>query len=196
MKYNAKYDRYVTKGGLVYRYNAKKDRLIQCKLSCRKGYLLVSVSKPKICIISVHRLVYETFVGEIPQECEIDHINTIRDDNRIENLRCVPHKENCNNSLTRTHISKAHKGKPSWIKGKHHCEETKRRLSESNKGKTLSEETKRKLSESHKGKALSEFGRKFKEHFGITNCENPKLYNKERMWYLNHNKTCRWEKDK
>ena len=186
MKYNAKYNRYVTKGGLVYRYNAKKDRLIQCKLSCCNGYLIVCVSKPKICNIKVHRLVYETFVGEIPQECEIDHINTVSADNRLENLRCVTHKENVNNPLTRIHISKALKGKPAWNKGKPSW----------NKGKHLSEETKRKMSESLKGKARSEFGRKFKEHFGITNCENPKLYNTERMWYSNHNKTCRWEKDK
>lgn len=151
MKYNEKYDRYVTKGGLVYRYNAKKDRLIQCKLSCCYGYLTIGVSKPKICMISVHRLVWETFVGEIPEGYEIDHINTVRDDNRIENLRCITHKDNCNNSLTRKHISKAH--------------------------------------------ALSEFGRKFKEHFGITKCENPKLYHKEWLWYDNHNNRCRWEKE-
>ena len=160
MKYNAKYDRYVTKGGLVYRYNAKKDRLIQCKLSCRKGYLLVSVSKPKICVISVHRVVYETFVGEIPQGYEIDHINTVRDDNRLENLRVVTRKENMNNPITKINISDYMKGRQS----------------------------------NNKGKTSSEFGRKFKEHFGITRCDNVKLYTNERMWYLNHNKTCRWEK--
>lgn len=57
------------------------------------------------------------------------------------------------------------------------------------KGKHLSEESKIKLSESKK----SDFGNKFFEHFGFTNSENQKLYNKERMWYQRHNKTCRWE---
>lgn len=33
MKYNEKYDRYVTKSGLVYRYDKKTDRLIQCNLT-------------------------------------------------------------------------------------------------------------------------------------------------------------------
>ena len=110
MKYNEKYDRYVTKGGLVYRYNAKKDRLIQCKLTKdRKGYLIVGVKITKK-IMKVHRLVYETFVGEIPNGYEIDHINTIRDDNRLENLRCVTSYENNNNPLTRKHRNEAQKG--------------------------------------------------------------------------------------
>lgn len=169
MKYNAKYDRWVTKGGLVYRYDKKKDRLVQCKLTKdRKGYLTVSVKRPKK-IMSVHRLVYETFVGEIPCGYEIDHLNTIRDDNRFDNLRLVTHKENCNNLLTRKHRSEA-------LKGMH-----------------LNEETKKKMSDAHKGKALSEFGRKFKEYFEITNYENPKLYHRELTWYKRHNKVCRWE---
>lgn len=49
------------------------------------------------------------------------------------------------------------------------------------------------MSEVRKGKIKSEFGRKFKEHFGITSYENPKLYYREIHWYYNHNKKCRWE---
>lgn len=44
-----------------------------------------------------------------------------------------------------------------------------------------------------KGKVFSEFGRKFKEHFGITLTDNPKLYLYHRNWYRNHNNTCKWE---
>lgn len=104
MKYNEKYDRYITKGGLVYRYSKRQDRLILCKdrLS-RNGYLQVGVSNPKITLIYVHRLVYETFIGNIPDCMQIDHINTIKTDNRLENLRCVTHKENMNNPLTIKH---------------------------------------------------------------------------------------------
>lgn len=32
MKYIEKYKRYVTKGGLVYRYDSKQDKLVLCKL--------------------------------------------------------------------------------------------------------------------------------------------------------------------
>ena len=59
----------------------------------------------------VHRVVYETFIGVIPDGYEIDHINAIRDDNRLKNLRCVTHKENTNNPLTIKHYSDANKGK-------------------------------------------------------------------------------------
>lgn len=44
-----------------------------------------------------------------------------------------------------------------------------------------------------KGIAHSKFGDKFKEHFGITYNDKLKLYKRERQWYINHGKTCRWE---
>ena len=54
-------------------------------------------------------------------------------------------------------------GKKNPLYGKHHAEETKRKISEANKGKNhpnygkhLSEETKKKMSEAKKGKKLSE----------------------------------------
>ena len=97
MKYNAKYDRWVSKDGLVYRYDNKNDKLVLCKIKPHYGYERV---KTKEGYRFVHRIVYETFVGEISQGYELDHINTIRDDNRLENLRIVTHKENINNKLT------------------------------------------------------------------------------------------------
>lgn len=100
MKYNAKYDRYFTKGGLVYRYDSKQDKLVLIEpRNHTNGYKQTHYPKHKT--FYVHRAVYETFVGEIPVGYEIDHINTIRDDNRLENLRAVTHLENVNNPLTR-----------------------------------------------------------------------------------------------
>ena len=49
------------------------------------------------------------------------------------------------------HMKLHHLGKPTWIKGKHLSEETRKKMSEAKKGKHLSEEHKRKLSEAHKG---------------------------------------------
>lgn len=43
-----------------------------------------------------------------------------------------------------------------------------------------------------KGKVFSEFGRKFKEHFGMTCTDNPKLYYYERNYFRKYN-ICRWE---
>jgi hypothetical protein len=61
------------------------------------------------------------------------------------------------------------------------------------KRKSLSPEARRKMIVSKKGKHRSEFGYKFKEHYGMTKTDNMNLYVKEQMWYLRHNKICRWE---
>lgn len=112
MKYNSKYDRYVTNGGLVYRYSKKQDKLILCKLTTdRDGYLKMTVSKPENKSLRVHRLVYETFNGEIPDGYDIDHINTIRNDNRLKNLRVATRSENMLNPITIKRSSEAKKGK-------------------------------------------------------------------------------------
>jgi len=42
----------------------------------------------------VHRLVWMKFRGEIPEHLEIDHINDIRSDNRLENLQLLTHQAN------------------------------------------------------------------------------------------------------
>ena len=111
MKYNEKYNRYVTKGSLVYRYDSKQDKLVLCNIRKDKdGYLQINVCKPKKTTVRLHRLVYETFVGEIPEGYTIDHINTIKDDNRLENLRCVTMAENNKNPITKEHRSEASKG--------------------------------------------------------------------------------------
>lgn len=46
---------------------------------------------------STHRVIWEMFNGPIPNGMEIDHINHIRDDNRIENLRMVTKQSNMEN---------------------------------------------------------------------------------------------------
>lgn len=46
----------------------------------------------------MHRIVYESFHGPIPDGLEINHKNGIRDDNRPENLEAVTHGENMSHS--------------------------------------------------------------------------------------------------
>lgn len=53
----------------------------------------------------VHRLVAKAFVLNPKNNSQIDHINTVRTDNRAENLQWVTCKENCNNPLTLKHKS-------------------------------------------------------------------------------------------
>lgn len=62
----------------------------------RSGYFSVCVNKQKNLL--VHRLVLETFVGQCPEGMECDHVNRDRSDNRLQNLRWVPHKENQRNT--------------------------------------------------------------------------------------------------
>lgn len=115
MKYNAKYDRWVTKEGLVYRkFN---DKLVLCATEIRKGYERVNCKGHKT--VSVHRLVYETFVGEIPADKEIDHVDTNKLNNKLDNLKYVTRVENMNNPLTKKHMRESMIGKN---KGKIHCE--------------------------------------------------------------------------
>ena len=53
-------------------------------------------------------------------------------------------------------------------------------------------EIREKIGNANKNKPRSIFGKKFKEHFGFSRYGNVKLYNKERLWFINHGK-CRWE---
>jgi len=49
----------------------------------------------------VHRIIWEMEVGDIPEGMVIDHINHIRSDNRISNLRAVTVLENTRNASER-----------------------------------------------------------------------------------------------
>lgn len=60
-------------------------------------------------IISVHRLVAETFIPNPDGKPCIDHINTIKTDNRVSNLRWCTQQENMLNPLTYEKINEAKK---------------------------------------------------------------------------------------
>lgn len=71
----------------------------------RYGYYVVTVTngiKRKTC--KVHRLVAEAFIPNPNQKKQVDHINRIRTDNRVENLRWATNKENARNSNHQTMI--------------------------------------------------------------------------------------------
>ena len=118
---------------------------IQIYLSNKNGYSRY---------FKIHRLVAHMFVDEYFDGAEVDHINTIKTDNRAENLRWVTRIENRNNPLTVEHFSESNSGENHWNYGNNLSDEIKQKISESHKGKHLSGETKQKLSEANKGKNM------------------------------------------
>lgn len=105
---------------------------------------------------AVHRLIAMAFVLNPENKPEVDHVNTIRDDNRPENLRWVTRKENCNNSLSLKHAGDARRGEKHYMYGKKWSEDVIRRRSEKIKGHVVSEETRRKIGDANRGRKLSE----------------------------------------
>lgn len=138
MKYYEEKNLYVSEEGLVY--DKINDEYVQRKLVPNgDGYL-------KTKGILVHRLVWELFNGPIPQGFEIDHINAVKDDNRLVNLRLVTHSENLANPITRKRRSEAMKGSKNPAYGK-------KPWNKGLKGTTkVSEERKERYSQMYKGK--------------------------------------------
>lgn len=52
-----------------------------------------------------HRVIYEHVHGPLPAYMQIDHINGVRTDNRISNLRAVTNMHNCQNRHKATKLS-------------------------------------------------------------------------------------------
>ena len=66
----------------------------------RNGYLRVNFANGHH---SIHRLVWETFNGKIPEDMVIDHIDGNRSNNALSNLRLVTQAENMNNAQANGH---------------------------------------------------------------------------------------------
>ena len=82
--------------GHIMAQSVDKDGYLRCCLSkngIRKNY-------------HVHRIVLSAFVPNPEGKPHVDHINTIRDDNRVENLRWATQTENNNNQRTIQHLKK------------------------------------------------------------------------------------------
>lgn len=73
---------------------------------CPKGYVRISVDAK---IYAAHRLAWLHMYGVWPRN-EIDHINRVRNDNRIENLREADRSLNCHNSRLRVDNVSGHRG--------------------------------------------------------------------------------------
>ena len=77
-----------------------------------KGYYQVELCKnSKVRFYYVHRLVWEAFNGSIPENMQVNHLNEIKTDNRLENLNLMTAKENLNWGTRNERMAKS-KSKP------------------------------------------------------------------------------------
>ena len=80
----------VTKSGYKQVYKEKIMALV-----VRKGYYTIWLRKDGVRKShAVHRLVYEAFVGDIPNDMVVDHIDCNKLNNNVNNLDCVSQQEN------------------------------------------------------------------------------------------------------
>lgn len=98
------------KNGILYRLKSSGGSLPGKPLGCMcpEGYLVVGFNRK---VHRVHRIVWIYFNQEIPEGLEVDHINTVRSDNRIENLRIGTKAQNSQN------LKKANKNSKTGILG-------------------------------------------------------------------------------
>lgn len=128
------------------------------------GYLQVILTKnnkPKT--YQVHRLVALTFLENIENKPCVNHINGIKDFNKIDNLEWVTHKENTKHMYD--------------ILDYKVSDETKNKLSNSGKGRKHKEESKRKISISKNKKIII-------NGINFTSIEEASLYHGKRKTYF------------
>ena len=75
------------------------------------GYIRIS---RKNKIIHLHRWIWLEIFGSIPAGWQIDHINGVRTDNRLNNLRCIPQKDQRKNAAKRNDNQSGIQGVSRW----------------------------------------------------------------------------------
>lgn len=63
------------------------------------GYIRISRNNE---VIGMHRWIWQEIYGPIPTGWEVDHINGVRTDNRLKNLRCIPKSAQRRNAAKRS----------------------------------------------------------------------------------------------
>ncbi|MBJ7900265.1 MAG: hypothetical protein GC158_10175 [Cyanobacteria bacterium RI_101] len=94
---------YISDQGIIMKSRGCGEK----KLFCGKSGYLSLTCNGKFYL--AHRLVYETFFGEIPDGWQVNHINGVKSDNRLENLEVVTPQENMRHAVA-TGLKEGSKG--------------------------------------------------------------------------------------
>lgn len=136
-------------------YSLKYDRCVG--YTDDRGYVSVKSNiTNKQC--GIHRIIWECVNGDIPEGYHIHHIDGNPSNNSIYNLELIEssehlseHKKGKQYRLSKHHTEESKKKMSESQKGRHHTDETKKKIGEFRKGSHLSDETKKKISDFHKG---------------------------------------------
>ena len=75
------------------------------------GYIRISRNN---IVVYMHIWIWEQIFGPIPEGWEIDHINGIKTDNRLDNLRCIPQAAQARNKPKRSDNQSGVQGVTRW----------------------------------------------------------------------------------
>ena len=162
-EFNGKYQ--VSNLGNVRR---SRDNFVYKLQLCKNGYNYVNFSeKTKTIARKVSRLVALAFIPNPLNKPCVDHINTIRTDDRVENLRWVTRSENMKNPLTVEKVKKSRPKTAPWkeipiLQFTKHGEFVREWSSATAFGKTLGKDVSSNIIACIKGKQPSAYGYKWK----------------------------------
>lgn len=98
----------VSDTGLVRRMDSQRELKLTINT---EGYYSVHFSnRKKRKRLRVSRLVAQAFIENPDNKLEVDHIDTVRTNNNVSNLRWVTRDENVKNPLTLQKYAKVHNG--------------------------------------------------------------------------------------
>jgi hypothetical protein len=153
----------------------------------KKGYVSFKLTYmgKQIGFLQMHRVLYETWIGKIPKNLQINHKDGVKANNDLNNLEVVTNRENMDHAVA-NRLTASQKGKKNSFYGKTHSKKSKRKMSHA---RTNSEKIARhtKITEEDvlKIRSLSDSGRSLKEIHNLYN----ELIGMKGIYYIIKGKT-------